>query len=70
MEKILAPIPGKIISIAVKEGQNVKAGQLVLCLEAMKMQNDVYCDEGGVVKEVMVQVGENVSPNQLIIVLE
>ena len=70
MEKILAPIPGKIISIAVKEGQDVKAGEVVLTLEAMKMHNDVYCEEGGIVKEILIKVGENVSPNQLLVVLE
>lgn len=70
MEKILAPIPGKILSIDVKQGQNVKGGQVVLILEAMKMENEIYCNESGIVKEILVAEGALVQANQPLMVIE
>jgi glutaconyl-CoA decarboxylase len=70
MEKITAPIPGKIVSVDVKAGQTVKAGQKVLILEALKMQNEVYCEEAGTVKEVLVSDGANVKAGQTLVVIE
>jgi len=70
MEKIVAPIPGKITSISVKPGQAVKAGQLILTLEAMKMQNEIFCDGAGTVKEILVSEGGKVATNQPMVVIE
>lgn len=57
MEKVLAPIPGKVLEISVKEGQAVKAEDTVLILEAMKMENEVYCETDGTVESITVKVG-------------
>lgn len=70
MEKILAPIPGKITEIAVKPRQAVKAGQFILTLEAMKMQNEIFCNENGIVKEILVSEGGKVAANQPMVVIE
>lgn len=70
MEKILAPIPGTITSIEIKVGQTVKAGQTVLILEALKMQNELFCNTGGTVKEILTKEGDKVSANQSLIVIE
>jgi len=55
-----APMSGLIIDVFVKSGQNVKNGDVLLKIEAMKMENDIICDTNGVVEEVFVQKGENV----------
>lgn len=70
MEKILAPIPGKITAIAVKEGQAVKAGQLIVTLEAMKMQNEIFCGDAGTVKEILVKEGDKIAANQVMVSIE
>lgn len=70
MEKILAPIPGTIVSIAVKAGQTVKAGQKVLILEALKMQNEIYSEVAGTVKEISVNEGSKVNVNQLLVTID
>ena len=55
-----SPLPGVIISIDVKEGQPVKAGQRVAVLEAMKMENDIQADSDGTVTAILVQKGDSV----------
>jgi len=60
-EVIVSPMPGKIVSIAVKKGQAVKEGDLILVLEAMKMENEIYCGRGGTVKEIAVSEGATVN---------
>lgn len=70
MEKIVAPIPGKILSLNVKAGQDVAAGDLVFVLEALKMENEVFCEEGGKVAEVKVREGDNVDAGDVVMVLE
>ncbi|HPB86267.1 MAG TPA: biotin/lipoyl-binding protein [Thermotogota bacterium] len=55
-----APMSGLIIDVFVKPGQSVKSGDVLLKIEAMKMENDIICDTNGVVEEVFVQKGENV----------
>ncbi len=53
-----APMGGKIVSIAVKDGQAVKKGDLLLVYEAMKMENDVMAESDAVIKRVLVAVDE------------
>ena len=55
-----APMPGKIVKVVVEEGQSVKAGEVLLVLEAMKMQNEITADADGTVKAVNVEAGQNV----------
>jgi len=57
---ILAPLPGNILSMNVSKGDIVKKGQVLLIMEAMKMENRVLSDRAGVVETVRIQVGEAV----------
>ncbi len=69
MEKIIAPIPGKVLEIKVKKGQTVEAGELVLVLEAMKMENEIFCDNAGEVTDINVNAGDLVNANDVLIVI-
>lgn len=55
-----SPLPGTVLSVNVTVGQSVKAGDVALVLEAMKMENNINCGKDGVVKAVYVQKGDNV----------
>jgi biotin carboxyl carrier protein len=68
-ENVTAPMPGKIISIKVKVGQQVKAGDLILTLEAMKMENEIFCGAGGTVKDIRVSEGAAVNPGDVLVVI-
>lgn len=68
-ETVTAPMPGKIMSIKVQVGQQVKAGDLILTLEAMKMENEIFCGEGGTVKEIRVSEGAAVNPGDVLVVI-
>ena len=57
---ILAPLPGNIINILIKEGDAVAKGQKLLVYEAMKMENDVLAENDGVVKSIKVVIGDSV----------
>lgn len=67
---VVAPIPGVITKVCVVEGQEVKAGETVVKLEAMKMENDITALTSGVVKEVAVAEGTEVSDGQLLVLIE
>lgn len=67
---IRPPMPGKIISVRVKEGDAVKAGEVVLILEAMKMANEITSPYTGKVKEVKVSAGQSVAPEDVVISIE
>jgi len=68
-EVISAPMPGKIVSIKVQAGQSVKAGDLILTLEAMKMENEIFCGEAGTIKEVRCSEGAAVNPGDVLVVI-
>jgi biotin carboxyl carrier protein len=55
-----APLPGLIMSVNVKVGDTVQAGQVVIKMEAMKMENEIHAQMVGTVKEIFVSKGENV----------
>jgi biotin carboxyl carrier protein len=61
---VIAPMQGLIVKIPVKAGDEVKLGDVVAVLEAMKMQNDIVTTVAGRVSSVYVKEGEVVSPNQ------
>ena len=65
-----APLPGTIASIPVEAGQKVKAGETVIVLEAMKMQNNIDAENDGTVKEICVAQGDTVMAGDVMIVLE
>ncbi len=64
---VKAPMPGRVIKVFVAEGDSVEAGQPVVIVEAMKMENEVKAKGAGVVAKVMVQVGATVEANATMI---
>ncbi len=66
-EELHAPMPGKIAGVMVSEGQEVNAGDPLVVLEAMKMQNTLTAVEKGTVTAVKVQVGQNVGKDDLLV---
>jgi biotin carboxyl carrier protein len=67
--EIAAPIPGVITELCVGTGDTVVSGQVVLKLEAMKMENDIASPVDGTVKEIPVAVGAEVTDGQLLMVI-
>ena len=65
-----APMPGKVSAINVKNGQQVKEGEKLLSIEAMKMETAVYCPREATVKSVEVKLGATVAGGDLLIELE
>jgi biotin carboxyl carrier protein len=68
--EITAIMPGLIVKILKKEGDRVEAGEVVIILEAMKMQNELQAKQAGVVKQINVKVGESVEVRQVLAVIE
>ena len=68
--KVTAPLPGKIIALKVKVGDKVKAGQEVVILEAMKMENSITSDVAGTIKQILVQEGDNVATDAILVEVE
>ena len=68
--KIKAPLPGTIMSIPVKVGDTVATGATVCVLEAMKMENDIHTPKGGVVKQILVNIGDAIPQDGDIMILE
>lgn len=66
---VTAPMTGKIISIKVKKGEQVKAGQILCIIEAMKMENEITASKNGVVQEVSVSEGSSVSEGEVLFVI-
>ena len=66
---ISAPMPGKVLKILVQPGTAVTAGQLVLILEAMKMENEIYTTVAGTVQQLCCKEGDTVSTGDALIVV-
>ena len=67
---IQAPMPGIILETRAKEGQKVAEGEVLLILEAMKMENAIMCPRSATVKKLHVASGDTVDKNKLLIELE
>ena len=67
IKHIKAPMPGLILDLKVKAGDTVKKGDIVLILEAMKMENSIKSPGAGVVREVKVSLKQSVEKNQVLI---
>jgi biotin carboxyl carrier protein len=67
INNIKAPMPGLIIDLKIKPGDTVNAGDALLILEAMKMENILKSPGGGVVKSVKVKKGDSVEKGQILI---
>lgn len=70
VKEIKAPMPGLVLEIAVAPGQNVKEGDKLLTLGAMKMENSITIPSDAVIKQVAVSAGQAVDKGQILIVLE
>ena len=68
--KIVAPIPGVVLSLDVKVGDTIKVGDRLLVLEAMKMENNITSEKSGTITAVNVSVGQQVLQNEIMIELE
>ncbi len=68
--KVACPLPGTVTAINVKEGDTVSAGQTLLVLEAMKMENNIDAEKGGVVKQILVSSGATVMEGDVLMVIE
>ena len=69
-EPVTAPMPGTILKVNVKDGQAVKAGTVLVVLEAMKMENEIMCPRDGVVASVNTSKGASVESGTLLCVLQ
>ncbi|MES9900207.1 MAG: acetyl/propionyl/methylcrotonyl-CoA carboxylase subunit alpha [Sedimenticola sp.] len=67
---LLSPMPGLLVKVAVKEGQGVKAGEELVVIEAMKMENVLRAEQDGVVAKINAEVGESLAVDQVIIEFE
>ena len=67
--KVNSPLPGSVISVAVKEGQVVKKGDTLLVLESMKMENPIMADSDGTVTKIGVAPGQSVMQDDLLVVI-
>lgn len=68
-EKVSAPMPGTILSVNVQPGQAVKAGDILLILEAMKMENEIVAPRDGQIAQVVVAKGSSVNTDDVLVVL-
>ena len=62
-------MPGKILGVKANAGDAVKKGQVIVVLEAMKMENNIDADRAGVVKQILVQQGATVMEGDVLIVI-
>lgn len=66
---VAAPLPGNVLSIKVNQGDAVKAGDVLLLIEAMKMENEVTAPSDGTVQQIAVSVGQMVNTGDTLIVI-
>jgi biotin carboxyl carrier protein len=67
---ISSPMPGKVVRILVKAGEQVKAGETVVIVSAMKMESEYKVKSDRLIKEIKVKEGDTVSANQPLIIIE
>ena len=67
---IMAPIPGKIFKILVKEGESVRKGDIVVVIDAMKMENNITAKKEAKIKKILVNLNQMVEVNTPLVELE
>jgi propionyl-CoA carboxylase alpha chain len=67
---LLSPMPGLLVTVAVKEGQHVKAGEELAVVEAMKMENVLRAERDGTVAKIAAEAGQSLSVDQVILEFE
>ena len=65
-----SPLPGVILEVSCKVGDNVKKGQKIMILEAMKMENNIIAEKDGIIKEIKVGKGDSVLEGTELVVIE
>lgn len=68
--KVNAPMPGKIVAVKVKAGDSVKKGDVVIVLEAMKMENEICAAQDGKIASVEVAVGDMVEGGDVLVTMD
>lgn len=68
-QQIFAPMPGKVVSVLIGQGNPVKTGQAILVLEAMKMQNEVRSPKDGTIERLLVEESQAVNAGDLLAVV-
>ena len=68
--KVSAPMPGKIVRVVAAAGQEVRAGECLVVMEAMKMENEIRSPRDGRIKDVLVKEGQAVESGALLILVE
>jgi len=68
--KIVAPMPGRVVRLLVTENSEVEAGQGIVVVEAMKMQNEIKSPKNGVVKKMLATPGAAVNPGDVLAIVE
>ena len=68
--KVLAPMPGRIVRLLVAENSDVEAGQGIVVVEAMKMQNEIKSPKKGVVRQILATPGAAVNPGDVLAIVE
>ncbi len=69
-QNVASPMPGKVVRILVAEGQAVKAGQGLIVVEAMKMQNEIKSPKDGAVVKISARAGSTVNAGETLIIVE
>lgn len=69
-QTVKAPMPGKVIRVLISEGQAVNAGQGLIVVEAMKMQNEIKSPKAGSVQKVLVGAGQAVNAGETMVIVE
>ncbi|ATW24351.1 acetyl-CoA carboxylase biotin carboxyl carrier protein subunit [Candidatus Formimonas warabiya] len=67
--EVTSPLPGTVLNISAKEGQTVNSGDVVLIIEAMKMENEIVAPEGGTIISIPVKKGDSVQAGDLLFTL-
>jgi len=68
--RVKAPIPGQVTHVAVRQGENVLAGQPLLILEAMKMENEIRAPKPGTIALINIKPGQRVALNELLLEIQ
>ena len=66
-KKLISPMPGLIKSIDVKKGQSVKAGEQIVIIEAMKMENILKSEKDCIVEDIFIDEGSSVSTDEILV---
>lgn len=69
-QKLTASMPGKVVRVLAREGEKITAGQGIVVVEAMKMQNEVKSPREGILKKLFAQPGVNVNPGEVLAIVE